>query len=33
MEEIEEDAKEVCLHEGRTCTCCPYFREIGGEEA
>ena len=27
LEEIEEDASECCLHEGRTCTICPYIDE------
>lgn len=29
FEEVEEDAQEVCLKEGRSCTSCSYF----GEEA
>lgn len=32
LEEVEEDAREVCLHEGRTCTSCPYLEEVGGDE-
>lgn len=27
IEEVEEDAQEVCLREGRTCTTCPYVGE------
>lgn len=27
LEEVEEDAQEVCLKEGRACTSCSYLRE------
>lgn len=27
LEDVEEDAQEVCEHEGRVCTSCPYFGE------
>lgn len=27
LEDVEEDAQEVCEHEGRACTLCPYFGE------
>lgn len=27
LEEVEEDAQEVCLKDGRTCTSCSYFGE------
>lgn len=26
---VEEDAQEVCLHEGHVCTSCPYLVAIG----
>lgn len=27
LEEVEEDAQEVCLKEGRACTACSYLEE------
>ncbi len=29
LKDVEEDAQEVCLHEGRTCTCCSHLGELG----
>lgn len=35
LEDVEEDAQEVCLHEGRACTNCSYIghaTDMTGEE-
>ena len=33
LEEVEEDAQEVCLKEGRACFAdCPYIAEEGADE-
>lgn len=32
LEEVEEDAQEVCLNEGRCCAACGYLVEEGADD-